>query len=304
MAEHSMSRIFSGLSAFPITPADPAGVVDEDALAGLIHRLVNAGVDSIGLLGSTGTYAYLDRDARRRAITTAAAVKGAVPLIAGIGALRTDAVIRHAQDAEDAGADGLLLAPVSYTPLTDDEVATHFFAVAEATALPICIYNNPGTTHFQFSTALLQRLADHPRIVAVKMPLPGNTSIADDLAALRAALPADFIIGYSGDWGASAGLLSGADAWFSVLAGTLPVLSKRLTHAAQNLDDTEVAALEAQLAPLWDLFKRHGSLRVVYGIAQILGLTTAEPPRPILPIDHDTMTALTQILQDLGGDAR
>ena len=82
---------FTGLSAFPITPSDADGRVDADALRRLLAPLVAAGVDSIGLLGSTGTYAYLARAERRRAVAVAAdAVGGRVPLLVGVGALRTD----------------------------------------------------------------------------------------------------------------------------------------------------------------------------------------------------------------------
>ena len=75
-------------------------------------------------------------------------VAGRVPLIVGVGALRTDWAKELARGAERAGADGLLLAPMSYTPLTLSEVAEHYRAVAGTTNLPLSIYNNPGTTHF------------------------------------------------------------------------------------------------------------------------------------------------------------
>src|SRR3954463_6216345 len=117
------------------------------------------GVDSIGLLGSTGTYAYLTRAERRRAVEAAAGcLGGRVPLIVGVGALRTDDAQDLARDAAAAGADGLLLAPVSYTPLTEEEVFQHFVSVAGATSLPLCIYNNPSTTPFTFSNAPVERL--------------------------------------------------------------------------------------------------------------------------------------------------
>src|ERR1700761_5281567 len=122
--------LFSGLAAFPITPADADGRVDASALRGLVRRLADAGVDSAGLLGSTGTYAYLSRAERRRAVAIAAATLGGrVPLLVGVGALRTDEAVRRAQDARSAGADAGLLAPVSYTPLTEAEVEAHFEAV-------------------------------------------------------------------------------------------------------------------------------------------------------------------------------
>jgi 4-hydroxy-tetrahydrodipicolinate synthase len=91
--------------------------------------------------------------------------------------MRTDDAIALAQDAEGAGANALLLAPGSYTPLTDKEVFQHFFAVAASTDLPLCIYNNPGTTHCTFSVGLLERLSKLPNIAAVKMPLPANGDI-------------------------------------------------------------------------------------------------------------------------------
>jgi 4-hydroxy-tetrahydrodipicolinate synthase len=277
--------LFRGLSAFPITPADEQGQVDTDALARLLQRLAVAKVDSIGLLGSTGTYAYLSRTQRRRAVEAAVeCVGGRVPIIVGIGALRTSDAYDLARDAQTAGADGLLLAPVSYTPLTDEEVFQHFAAVAAATDLPLCIYNNPGTTHFAFSDELIARLSAVPRIVAVKTPAPSPSEAAAKVDALRRKLPSDFAVGYSGDWHAPAAILAGGVAWYSVLGGLLPGPSLALLRAAQAKDEAEVRRIDATLQPLWDLFKEFGSLRVVYAAANLLGLTDAQPPRPILAL--------------------
>ena len=119
--------LFAGLSAFPITPTNDSGEVNAKELRVLLDRLVAAKVNSIGLLGSTGGYVYLTREQRLRAAKTAVnRVKGSVPVIVGIGALRTDNAIELAKDAQAAGANGLLLAPVSYTPLTEDEVFHHW----------------------------------------------------------------------------------------------------------------------------------------------------------------------------------
>ncbi|MEM8537716.1 MAG: dihydrodipicolinate synthase family protein [Pseudomonadota bacterium] len=282
--------LFHGLSAFPITPCDTAGVVDTVALQRLIKRLDVDGVHSIGLLGSTGTYAYLDRKQRRCAVVAAKQTNADKPMIVGAGALRTDATCALAADAQAAGADALLIAPVSYTPLTSDEVFAHFETVAAETDLPICIYNNPSTTHFNFDIPLLQRLAALPNITAVKMPLPAGGSVADDLAALRIALPGDFVIGYSGDFGCCDALRAGADSWFSVIGGTFPTVAARLTAAAMDGDENAALAQNAALAPLWALFRQHGGLRVVYAIANHLGLTDAEPPLPVRPL-HATLNA-------------
>lgn len=280
---------FSGLSAFPLTPANEAGRVDTDALQRLIARIVEAGANSIGLLGSTGTYMYLSRQERRRAVEAAVeCVGGRLPLIVGVGTLRTDEAQALARDAASAGAQALLLAPVSYTPLTQDEAFQHFKAVASATELPLAIYNNPSTTHFSFTDALISRLSQLQNISAIKMPLAKGSDFSGEIARLRAMTPASFAIGYSGDWECPHALLAGADCWYSVVGGLLPKPALALTRAAMAGDAAETARLDALFHPLWELFKAHGSLRVVYAAAEIMGLSTAKPPLPILPLGLET----------------
>lgn len=277
--------MFRGLSAFPITPMDEGGHVLVDDLARLLERLAAAEIDSVGLLGSTGSYMYLPRDERRRAVAAAAEVlNGRVPLIVSVGAMRTDEAQALARDAESSGADGLLLAPVSYTPLKDEEVFRHYEAVAGATGLPLCIYNNPGTTHFTFSNALIARLTAVPNIAAVKntgLPAAEMRAAHD---ALRALVPAGFAVGYSGDWNAGGAILAGGVAWYSVVGGLLPEPTLRLARAAQAGDAAEVARINGLFEPLWAVFRELSSYRVVHAGAKALGLTRADPPRPILPL--------------------
>jgi 4-hydroxy-tetrahydrodipicolinate synthase len=294
--------LFHGLSAFPITPADPQGRVNVDDLAVLLRRLSAAGVDSVGLLGSTGSYMYLDRAERRRAIEAAVAcLEGSTPLIAGIGALRTDEAVNLARDAKAAGADGLLLAPVSYTPLTEEEVFQHFAAVAAATDLPMCVYNNPATTHFSFSPALLQRLAGIACIVAVKNPGLPPIDIRASHQALQAMLPNSFAIGYSGDWLAADAVLAGGVAWYSVVAGLLPEPALKLMRAAQAGDAAEVKRINDCFEPLFALFRELSSYRVVHAAANEMGLCRTEPPRPILPLAHAERQRIMAAVASLAG---
>ncbi len=292
--------LFNGLSAFSITPTDRAGCVDGAALGRLLERLCKAGVDSIGLLGSTGGYAFLSRAERRRAVDAAIdSVGGRVPLIVGVGALRTDEAEALARDAKAAGADGLLLAPMSYTPLTEEEVFQHMAAVAVAGGLPLCIYNNPGTTRFVFSDDLIARLAMVPNIAAIKMPLPGDGDFHGELARLRAMTPASFSIGYSGDWGAAQSLLSGGDAWYSVVGGLLPAEALALTRAAMAGNRDEADGIDTKLQPLWSLFKEFGSFRVMFVIAELLGLCRVMPPLPILPLAPADVLRVKAALESL-----
>ncbi|HWT62876.1 MAG TPA: dihydrodipicolinate synthase family protein [Ochrobactrum sp.] len=278
-------KLFKGLSAFPLTPFYATGNLMEETLCRFLERIHAAGADSIGLLGSTGGYAFLTREQRQRTVQTAVkCIGGKTPIIVGVGALRTDDAQALARDAENAGADGLLLAPVSYTPLTQEEVFQHFHAVAETTALPLCIYNNPGTTKFVFSDELIVRLANLKNIKAIKMPLPASGDYGAELSKLRSETPEDFSIGYSGDWGAKDALLAGCNTFYSVIAGLLPAEALALTRAAKAGNKVESERINAAFEPLWELFKTFGSFRVMYVIADLLGLAKIEPPRPILPL--------------------
>ena len=287
--------LFSGLSAFPITPMTSAGEDLASDLSRLVHRIEAGGADSIGLLGSTGTYMFIDRKQRRRAVATAVGAATSIPVIVGVGAMRTDEAQSLAHDAATEGAAGLLLAPVSYTPLREEEVFEHFLAVASASDLPLCIYSNPGTTNFTFRPDFVARLAAIPTVAAIKLPLPSSGDIAADLAVFRQAAPG-LSIGYSGDWGCKEALLAGADCWFSVAGGLFPERAAALTAAAMKGDREEAERLDAVFAGLWDLFRTNGSLRLMYAAANFLELTDAQPPRPLLGASEELRRRLVSVL--------
>ncbi|MBR0801591.1 dihydrodipicolinate synthase family protein [Bradyrhizobium jicamae] len=292
-----------GLSAFPITPSNRDGQVDAGALRALLEPLIAAKVDSVGLLGSTGSYPYFSRDERRRAVQAAVTLAGgSVPILVGIGALRTDEAVRLAQDARDAGAAAGLLAPVSYTPLTDDEVFEHFQTVARESGLPICIYDNPGTTHFRFTPALIGRLSRVAGIIAVKSPAPDVSGVSGHVEALRAVVPSGFSLGYSADWNCTEALLAGGETWYSVVAGLFPRISLEIVRAAASGDGARARQLDERLQPVWHLFKTFSSLRVVYAIANIRGVCAAEPPRPILPLPASAQAQVRKVLAELEVD--
>ena len=292
--------LLKGLSAFPITPADAHGTVDLSGVRRLVRRLQDAEVHSIGLLGSTGTYAFLTAEQRLKALEAALdEVGGQTPIFVGIGALRTDDATRIATEARYAGASAGLLAAVSYTPLTDDEVFEHFKTVAEESDLPICIYDNPGTTHFQFSTTLISRLSRVPGIIGVKSSAPEQPLMAAHVTELRAVVPQGFSVGYSADWNSIEALIEGADAWHSVMGGLFPKTAMAMVNAAMDGNAAKARELNTSLEPLWALFKAYSSIRVMYASANILGLARTEPPRPILPLKGDAQKRVAEVLKQL-----
>ncbi len=294
--------MFTGLSAFPLTPF-AHDAVDEAAFARLVERLAAAGVDSITALGSTGSYAYLSVEERNRVARLAVKHAGGTPVVIGIGALRTSHVVANAENAERAGASGLLLAPVTYQPLTEDEVVELFRTVTARSALPVIVYDNPGTTHFTFSTELYGRIAELPGIASIKIPgVPAEPGQAQGrVQEIRAAVPEHITIGVSGDGKAAAGLAAGCDGWYSVIGGTLPVLALEITRAAREGRFYDALAESDRLAPLWQLFTEFGgSIRVVAAIAEHLGLAPkASLPLPLQGLSEDQRRRVAGVIEAL-----
>ncbi|KHK97112.1 dihydrodipicolinate synthase [Microbacterium mangrovi] len=297
-----MTGSFRGVSAFPLTPLrDDA--LDEDAYGALIRRLAASGVDSITALGSTGSYAYLSREERRAAARIAVENAGGVPVFVGIGALRTSQVRTLADDAQDAGAAAVLLAPLTYQEHTPDDVFGLYADVAAGLSVPLIVYDNPRTTHFTFTDELYGRLAELPAVASIKIPgIPGGAAeTAARLAAIRTHVPERVAIGVSGDATAAAGLIGGCDVWYSVIAGLLPAPALTIARSAERGDADAALAESARLSPLWALFARYGSIRVVAAIAEHWGVATRSSlPLPMRGLDDDARAEAVRVVEELG----
>lgn len=295
--------LFTGLSAFPLTPLTN-DAVDERAFVSIIERLARSGVDSITALGSTGSYAYLNPTERARVAQLAVQHAGNTPVFVGVGALRTSQVLANVDTAVAAGAAGLLLAPVSYQPLTEGDVFELFRTVCEHTDLPVILYDNPGTTHFTFSPELYGRIAQLPGLASIKMPsVPADLNLAGDrIAEVRAVVPVHVTIGISGDATAAYALGAGCDAWYSVIGGTLPSPALAITRAALAGQIDEAITESDRLAPLWRLFAEYGgSIRVIATVAELLGLAPERClPLPIQGLDAAGRSRVAEVIESLG----
>ncbi len=293
--------MFHGLSAFPLTPVNETGI-DEKAFVALIQRLVAAGVDSIGALGSTGNYAYLSREERLRVLQLAVHSAEGVPVMTSISAIRTLDVLRLAEDAQKAGASAVLLAPISYQALTNEEVFSLYEQVTSSLSIPLCVYDNPGTSHFHFSDELHSRIAELPHVRSIKIPgVPNDPEAAKTrIKKLREFIPPHVTIGVSGDSFAVTGLNAGCEAWYSVLGGLFPKTCLKMTRLAQAGLADEAERLSIRFQPIWSLFHQYGSLRVVSAAAEISGLiSTPSLPLPLQPLNPSAKEHLQLILKDI-----
>ncbi|MDO5633815.1 MAG: dihydrodipicolinate synthase family protein [Micrococcus sp.] len=290
-----------GLSAFPLTPLI-GGDLDEPALRELVRRCVAADVDSITVLGSTGCAAYLSVEQRRRVIEAAVSSAGDVPVMAGVSALSTRETLLHAEHAAEAGALAVMVAPMTYQPLTEDEVFGLYAEVADGQDLPIIVYDNPVTTRVDVSVDLYARISEVPGIAGFKIPpvTGGPEAMQARVSAVRAAIGDVLSLGISGDAVAAEGLLAGCDTWYSVLAGTLPQLAVDLVRAVRESAEAGRAA-DAALQPLWDLYRDSGSsLRAIAAIAEHLRLVQSPIlPSPLRGLDSTGRAAVADVVGTL-----
>ncbi|MFJ5445976.1 dihydrodipicolinate synthase family protein [Methylobacillus methanolivorans] len=293
---------FTGLCAFPLTPFNEEGF-QEDAFISLIRRLVVAKVNSIGVLGSTGAYAYLNRQERAQVIELALEHARGIPVMAGIGALRVRDILLLAEDAQRLGVQAVMLAPMSYHKLTEDEVFDLYKTVTDHLSIPLCIYDNPGTTNFKFTDELLAQIAQLPFVRSIKIPpisayLPDAKKRVD---SLRKGIPSEVSIGISGDWSGLDGLRAGCDLWYSAIGGLIPETLMDIVHTA-NQGDFELADRTFQdMEVILDMFRRYGSIRVIACAAKELGIVNnfclPPPLKPLPEVEQSLLRALIHELQ-------
>lgn len=291
--------MFTGLSAFPLTPMNETNV-NEQEFVGLIKRLTSAKVDSIGILGSTGSYAYLSLEERMKVASLAVEHAEETPIIIGIGSLRTKDVLRLAENSEKIGATAVLLAPISYQPLTESEVYNLFQTVNNSISLPICVYDNPGTTHFKFSDDLLGRISHLNNVKSIKIP-PVSSSLKaaqDRINKLRSLIANDVTIGISGDASAATGLIAGCDLWYSVIGGLFPNTALRLVEFAKQGKNDIALEYSENLEVLWNLFRKYGSLRVIAAAAEIDKLASFPSlPLPLQSLQGEDRKLLAGLIE-------
>jgi len=275
--------MFGPLVAYLPTPRTADGQVAPEPFQALVDRAVGAGVDGIAVLGSAGGFAYLDRAQRGRVVRAAAeAIDGRVPLLAGIGALTTAAVLEHSADAAGAGADALLLGTTAYLPLTPDEVVGLFRDVAGAAERPVWIYHNPRTTGVEIDVETLARITHLRGIGGTKDRGLDAADLRGRHAALSAAAPAHVEIGFSGDLLGVQGLLAGARTWHCGLAGLLPEPFVAAAAGATAGDERAAAAALEAIRPWLELSQQWGIARLAPLVGRARGIDLGSVPRPLL----------------------
>lgn len=255
--------------------------VDYDATAGVQDALIRDGVDGLILLGTCGENNSLEPDEKRAILDRArSAVAGRVPVVAGVSELTTRRAVAFARDAEALGVDGLMLLPAMVYVPTEEELYTHFKSVAEATSLPIMLYNNPPAYRVSISARVLKKLADIPNIVAVKESAPDPRRFTD----LINEFGDRFVLMAGLDDVALEGMILGAHGWVSGLTSAFPQESVALIKALQKGDIAEARRIYRWFMPLLHLDAEHDLVQSIKLAEQIMGRGSERVRLPRLPL--------------------
>ncbi|MFI8291143.1 4-hydroxy-tetrahydrodipicolinate synthase [Streptomyces sp. ms191] len=286
----STERPFGRALCAMITPFTPAGALDLDRAGDLAVRLVSEGCDGLVLSGTTGE-SPTTTDAEKAALVRAvrAAVGPGPSVVAGVGTADTRHTVALAEQAAEAGADGLLVVTPYYSRPPQAAVEAHFLKVADATELPVMLYDIPGRTGTRIEPETLTRLSGHPRIVAVK-------DCADDLGASARIIASTSLAYYSGSEELNLPLYAvGGAGYVSTVANVVPGPMRAVLDAFDKGDTAEAARLNARTLPLVTLMMAAGLPGTVTAKA-LLGDHVREP---LQPADREAVDGLRAAYEEL-----
>ena len=290
--------------AFPalVTPFLPGGALDEATFVRLVERQIDAGIDGLVPVGTTGESPTLTHDEDDRVIgltietVARKGVRGRVPVIAGTGSNNTATVIAATRRARDLGADAALVVAPYYNKPDQRMLEAHYRAVADEGGLPVVVYNVPGRTGTNIEPATLLRLAEHPMIVAVK---EASGNIEQIMTILRDR-PAGFRV-LSGDDSITFPMLAlGGDGVISVASNEIPGEMARLCAAAFAHDWDGARALHARYLDLMRVnFIAPNPVPVKAAMAE-MGLISDVLRSPLLPMADEQRPRLRAVLAAAG----
>lgn len=244
-------KLFRGLYTALVTPFDAQGKVNESMLRQLLRFQIEAEVDGIVVLGTTGETPTLTEEEQEAIVAIAREeTVGKLPLLVGTGSYSTAKTIEYTRQAKNLGADGALVVTPYYSRPSQEGLYQHYMALADAVDLPIIVYNIQGRTGQNLQTDILQRLAAHPNICGVKEASASHSQIMDVIEQIGRRRP-NFAILSGDDAMTFSCTMLGGDGIISVASNLIPVSIRQLTRAALAGDVQEARRLHYELMPLF-----------------------------------------------------
>jgi 4-hydroxy-tetrahydrodipicolinate synthase len=288
---------FHGVFPYLVSPVDASGQVRTGVLARLCDDLIKAGVHGLTPLGSTGEFAYLDREQRAMVVrTTIEAAQKRVPVIAGVASTSTADAVAQARSYQELGADGILAILEAYFPVNDVQVESYFRAIADAVDLPVVIYTNPQFQRSDLTLDVIARLAAHPRIVAIK---DASTNTGRLLSIINRCGDSIEIFSASAHIPAAVMLIGGVG-WMAGPACVIPRQSVALYNLCKAQRWDEAMKLQRRLWRLNEAFARYNLAACIKAGLAIQGYEVGDPIAPQAALTADERKVVEAVLRDLG----
>ena len=274
------------------------GRVAEDTFAQFVEWQISEGSDALIPCGTTGESATLSRDEHREVVARVVQVaRGRVPVIAGCGSYSTQAAIELVRAAADVGADAALVVVPYYNKPSQAGIAAHFTAIADASPLPIVVYNVPSRTVADISVETLAEIAEHPRIVAIK-DATGNLA---RVSAQRLACGEEFIQLSGNDDMALGFNAMGGTGCISVTANVAPKLCSQFQKAMRENRWDDALRLQDRLYPLHAaLFSDASPGPTKYALSRVRPGSPVELRLPLVEASDASKRAVDAALEHAG----
>ena len=288
--------IFKGMATAIVTPMTADGI-DYEALGRFLEFQIENGINAIVVMGTTGENATIEYADQKEVIRfTVEKVNKRVPVIAGTGTNNTEHVLHNTKNACEVGADAVLVVTPYYNKATQNGLYEHFVTIADASDVPVILYNVPGRTGCNLLPKTVARLAEHPNIVGIK-EATGNMAQMVEIMHLCG----DKIDVYSGEDALTVPMLAmGAAGTISVLSNVAPKESVAMTDAFFAGDLTKAAKMQCDLLPLIDaLFSEVNPIPAKAGVSA-LGFGEEHLRLPLTPMEEGTRAKLYEEMRKLG----
>ena len=288
--------IFTGMATAIVTPMTATGI-DYEALGRFIDFQIENGINAIVVMGTTGENATIEYEDQKEVIRfTVERVNKRVPVIAGTGTNNTDHVLHNTRNACEVGADAILVVTPYYNKATQNGLYAHFKTIADASTVPMILYNVPGRTGCNLLPKTVARLAEHENIVAIK-EATGNMAQMVEIMHLCG----DKIDVYSGEDALTVPMMAmGAAGTISVLSNVLPKESVAMTDACKAGDYKTAARMQADLLPLINaLFSEVNPIPAKAAVSA-MGFGEEYLRLPLTPMEDATRAVLFEEMRKWG----
>jgi 4-hydroxy-tetrahydrodipicolinate synthase len=288
---------FHGVFPYLVSPIDASGQIRTEVLGRLCDDLIKAGVHGLTPLGSTGEFAYLNREQRTAVVQASIeAANKRVPVIAGVAATATADAVEQAKQYQRLGADGILAILEAYFPVKDAQIENYFRAIADAVDIPVVLYTNPQFQRSDLSLDVIAKLSSHPRIRYIK---DASTNTGRLLSIMNRA-PEMRVFSASAHIPAAVMLIGGVG-WMAGPACVIPRQSVRLFDLCRAGRWAEAMELQRKLWRINEAFARFNLAACIKAGLEAQGYAVGDPVPPQAALTSEERTAVEAVLGALSG---